>query len=282
MCPVDLNSLDKGKYMSSKNIVSIKDDEYVKEYGWTKSELDIVRNLYCKGVSDDEVKVFSHICKHTKLDPFLKQIYAIPRGNAMTVQTSIDGYRLIAERTGRYSPGKETTYVEKNGDIISATAYVKKMTPDGTWHEVAATAYFKEYCGANLWKKMPHVMIAKCAEALALRKAFPAELGSIYTKEEMDQAESIKREDLNVIDVESVSVIKPKEDLFLTLQQQDELLDVFKKTNEKYQENFYKNIKQYYKAKDFSEIPKEKFDQVLKSMNLNINSQTNEALVVNV
>lgn len=267
----------------NQNVVAINDDHYVKEYGWTKSQLDIVRNLYCKGVSDDEVKIFSHICKHTKLDPFLKQIYAIPRGNAMTVQTSIDGYRLIAERTGRYSPGRETTYVEKGPEIISATAYVKKMTPDGTWHEIAATAYFKEYCGANLWKKMPHVMIAKCAEALALRKAFPAELGSIYTSEEMEQAENKdkpQKENFQTIDVDATPLIEEKIEIkFLTSDQQMILADFFDRTTKQYQDNFYKNIKQYYGANSIKEIPEDKFDQMVKSMNLNISFQKQEEVV---
>lgn len=155
-------------------------------------QIDLIKNQICKGASDDELKLFIQVCKKTGLDPFSKQIYSIPRGNVRTIQTSIDGFRLIAERTGRYTPGREPTYsYDKNGNLISATSYIKKQTKDGTWHEVAATAYFSEYNGNNsFWKKMPHLMLAKCAESLALRKAFPAEMSGLYGEEEMHQADA--------------------------------------------------------------------------------------------
>jgi len=166
-------------------------------------QLETIKGMYCKGLTDDEITVFMHICQRTKLDPFAKQIYAVPRWdskagkNVMSVQTGIDGYRLIAERTGKYAPGKEPTFqYDKDGNLKSGTAYVKKMTQDGTWHEVAATAFFNEYCQrtkegkpSQFWFKMGHTMIAKCAEALALRKAFPGDLSGLYTEDEMKQAE---------------------------------------------------------------------------------------------
>ncbi len=174
-------------------------------------QMSLLRDTICKGATPDEFQMFAHVCKKTGLDPFMKQVFPVKRWDAklrrevMTIQTSIDGYRLIADRTGRYAPGREPTFVEKaDGTLVSATAYVKKQTCDGTWHEVAATAYYEEYCQrfadkatgemrpTKFWADMPHSQTAKCAESLALRKAFPAEMSGIYTKEEMQQSESVE------------------------------------------------------------------------------------------
>lgn len=159
---------------------------------FTEDQIELIRKTSCKNSSDDELKLFLYTCKHAGLDPMLKQIYAIKRGNSMTIQTSIDGLRLMAERTSRYSPGCETTFAyTKEDKLFSATAYVSKLTSDGKWHSVGATAYFNEYVQSfngrltSFWKKMPHVMLSKCAEANALRRAFPFELAGIYSSEEM-------------------------------------------------------------------------------------------------
>lgn len=160
-----------------------------------QNKIDLIKNTVCRGATNDDLQIFLLVCQRTGLDPFMKQIYSIPRGGQRTIQTSIDGLRLIAERTGKYSPGKESIYTyDDKKNLVSSTSYVKKMTKDGTWHDISATAIYSEYNpgGKNtFWSKMPHIMLAKCAEALALRKAFPAEMSGIYTKEEMDQAEPI-------------------------------------------------------------------------------------------
>jgi phage recombination protein Bet len=172
---------------------------------WSEDQVALVKRTIAKGCDDDELALFMHICQRTGLDPFAKQIYAIRRWDSkarrevMTPQTSIDGYRLVAERTGRYAPGREPTltYDEKTKQLATATSYIKKQTPDGTWHEVAATAHYSEYAqttkeGAptKFWQQMPRVMLSKVAEALALRRAFPMELSGIYTHEEMSQADT--------------------------------------------------------------------------------------------
>lgn len=170
----------------------------------TNEHIELIKDMYFKGSSNEEFQMFLHVCKKTGLDPAMRQIFPVKRWDSklkkevMTVQTGIDGYRLIAERTGRYAPGREPTYQYEDGKVLSATAYVKKQTADGTWHEIAATAFYDEYVQktkegtpTQFWQKMAHNQLAKCAEALALRKAFPGDLSGIYTQEEMAQADVV-------------------------------------------------------------------------------------------
>lgn len=158
---------------------------------YTQEQLTLIKNMACQGASNDEFKVFIEVCQRLQLNPFIKQVYSIKRGNQRTIQISIDGYRAVAERTGRYAPGKEPSF-EYTDDkkLESATAYIMKMTADGKWHEVAAKAHYLEYrANTDIWTKMPRAMLAKCAESLALRKAFPAEFSGTYTEDEMEQAD---------------------------------------------------------------------------------------------
>lgn len=167
-----------------------------------RSKVQLLKDTICKDSTDDELELFAYTCKRLGLDPFARQIHPVKRFDStlnrevMTIQTGIDGYRLIADRTGRYAPGAAPTFqFDKNGNLFSATSYVKKMTSDGTWHVVEATAHYREYVALKrdgkpnfMWATKPYIMLSKCSEALALRKAFPAELSGVYTKEEMDQA----------------------------------------------------------------------------------------------
>ena len=167
-----------------------------------EKKMQLMRDTICKGSSDDEFQLFAYTCKRLGLDPFARQIFPVKRWDSalrrevMSIQTGIDGYRLIADRTGRYAPGRDPEFnYDENGKLLIAKAFVKKQTPDGVWHEVAASAHFDEYVATkkdgtptHMWDSKRHIMLAKCAEALALRKAFPAELSGVYTQEEMDQA----------------------------------------------------------------------------------------------
>jgi phage recombination protein Bet len=157
---------------------------------FTEEQIEIIKNVVAPGLTQQEFEMFLYICMRHKLDPIARQIYAIKRKNQMTIQTSIDGFRLIAERTGKYAPGRPTEFThDDKGALISATAYVKKLVGT-TWHEVAAIAYLREYFGTSpLWAKMPHVMLEKCAEARALRRAFPGDLSGLYSEDEMDQSQ---------------------------------------------------------------------------------------------
>jgi phage recombination protein Bet len=171
---------------------------------FSKSQMELIRRQIAPKVTDDEFQVFLFQCARTQLDPMSRQIYPIVRLTwdpdqekrvpKMAIQTGIDGFRLIAERTRRYAPGPEPVFeYDAAGRVRKATAFVKKQTADGTWHTVSASAYYDEYVQtyngkpSGLWAK-PHIMLGKCAESLALRKAFPAEMSGIYTAEEMSQA----------------------------------------------------------------------------------------------
>jgi len=219
---------------------------------FSTDKVKLLKDTVCKGASDSELQLFLHVCIKTGLDPFMKQIYSIPRGGQRTIQTSIDGFRLIAERSGRYAPGKEPSYAyDNNGYLLSATASVRKMTADGTWHDISATAFNAEYNGKNsFWQKMPHLMLAKCAECLALRKAFPAEMSGVYSDDEMQQAS--KPEETKIIPVESEEQKQKMQESFkkyaMFFENEDEalIIEYLNKFTSKWQKPFEETL-EYYK-----------------------------------
>jgi phage recombination protein Bet len=163
--------------------------------GW-ESKLDLIKREIAKGASDDELEIFLHQCRKTGLDPLAKQIYFQKRGGKMTIITGIDGYRLVADRTGHYA-GNDDPIFDDDAKPTKATVTVYKIV-GGVRCAFTASARWSQYFPGDalgfMWKKMPHLMLGKCAEALALRKAFPAELSGVYTAEEMEQADSGKSE----------------------------------------------------------------------------------------
>lgn len=162
---------------------------------YTADQVDLIKRTICKGATNDELALFMATAKRLGLDPFARQIFAVKRKNRstgideMAIQVSIDGFRLAAERTGGYAPGRLTDFeYNAKDELIRAIAYVKKFS-HGAWHEVAEEATWGEFSQKSpLWDRMPRVMLAKCAEARALRRAFPNELAGVYAPEEMDQA----------------------------------------------------------------------------------------------
>jgi phage recombination protein Bet len=163
---------------------------------WTPEQTQLIATTIAPGCSSDELRLFAYACQRTGLDPFSKQIYAIKRGGKMTIQAGIDGLRAIAERTGELD-GSHTEWCGDDGqwsDVwISAKPPAAAKTTiwrKGSSHPFIGVARFADYnAGQGLWSKMPAAMIAKCSEALALRKAFPANLSGVYSTDEMEQAE---------------------------------------------------------------------------------------------
>lgn len=155
--------------------------------------------------ADEDLYYFMYVAKRTGLDPMIKQIYPVYRWDykigkeKMTIQVGIDGMRLVAERTGQYAGSDDAQFdAEDQTHPNKATVTVFKINKQtGERMPVTASARWTEYAQTDkegklmgLWAKMPYLMLGKCAEALALRKAFPNELSGIYTTEEMAQSET--------------------------------------------------------------------------------------------
>ena len=160
--------------------------------GFTPEQIDIIKNSVAKGVSDQELAYFLEVCRSTGLNPLHRQIYAIVRSGKMTIQTGIDGYRLLASRSRRHAGTDDAVYdTEDQPHPSKATVTVYRLT-GGQRCAYTATARWSEYNQENsqMWHKMPYLLLGKCAEALALRKAFPAETSGIYTDDEMMQADN--------------------------------------------------------------------------------------------
>lgn len=172
---------------------------------WFRGQIDTLKELIAKDCSDPELDLFAKICKMRGLNPFSRQIYAVKMQGKMSIQVGIDGLRLIALRSGEYEGqtpvqwcGKDNAWVDawfsEEPPAAARVGVYRKGFREALWGVATFESYKSTYKKGNetkltpMWVRMPDVMLAKCAEALALRKAFPQETEGLYTPEEMDQA----------------------------------------------------------------------------------------------
>lgn len=171
---------------------------------------DLIRRTIAPTVSADEFDLFMARCIQTGLDPIGRQIYAIARydrqagGNKMSIQVSIDGMRLLAERSGKYAGQLGPFWCGEDGEWkeiwlsnkaprAAKVGVLRSDFKEPLWAVAKYESYVQNGKDGNpttMWAKMADLMLGKCAESLALRRAFPAETSGLYTREEMQQADN--------------------------------------------------------------------------------------------
>ena len=189
---------------------------------FTDEQRKMIRDAFANGASEQEFSVLMEVAKARRLNPLMRQIHFVSRWdsqrsrNVWATQVSIDGLRAIAERTGIYAGQDEAEFIESPDGAIKCCK-VRVYRKDWGDRAAVGVAYWSEYVQtyrdkssgkdvtAPMWRKMPHVMIAKCAEAIALRKAFPEDMSGLYTPDEMGQADNER-----VVDTTAETVVEAR------------------------------------------------------------------------
>ena len=204
-----------------KGIALAKKEEIDFKVKFAKAELELIRNHIAKDATAQEFALFIYDAQKRGLNPLKKQIYFVKYGGKPSHQTSIDGYRAIAESTGHYDGMSEVKYgdvMHFKGSDVQVPEYAEvTVYRKGTGHGFPARVYFEEFAQvfsgklSNQWAQRPRHMLAKCAESLALRKAFPEQLSGIYTTDEFSDDEAVVNVRENTIDADAQKPVEAPE-----------------------------------------------------------------------
>lgn len=196
--------------MAENQLTALKND-YVRvrgEYQLDDEAFRLLTTQIAVGAKPMELSYFMQVCKRRALDPFSGQIYFVPRKvkndqdqwvDKFSIQVSIDGFRTIAEKSGQLGGMDDISFDTEEGEHPNKATVTVYRFVNGQRVPFTATARWNEYVQKKkdgtptaMWKKMGWTMLGKCAEALALRKAFPQDLGGLYAVEEMEQTINIE------------------------------------------------------------------------------------------
>jgi phage recombination protein Bet len=177
------------------------------ELYFTAEQEQMILKTFLGGATKDEAVVLLETVRRRRLDPFSRQVYFVKRYDSQkreevwAIQTSIDGLRSIADRTGKYEgqtapewcgeDGKwRDVWLDSKPPAAARVGAYKTGFREPAYGIARYSAYVqtkRDGSVTSFWAKMPDLMLAKCAEALAIRKAFPEDTGGLYVAEEMGQ-----------------------------------------------------------------------------------------------
>lgn len=191
--------------------VALRPEQALAENLANESKLELLRNTVATGLNNNEFALFIEVARTKGLDPFSGQIHALKRGSGqnekLSIQTGIDGLRLVAIRTGEYEGrtrfewcGDDGVWVDVWLGATPPAAARVGVRRKGFVEPIESVALFREYAQYtgwdekrrlnNMWATKGALMLAKCAESAALRAAFPAEMSGLYSDDEMAQADN--------------------------------------------------------------------------------------------
>ena len=168
--------------MTNNAVLAVKSDQNF----WTDVQLAALKQIGLGEAPKAELGAFLHLSQKTGLDPFARQIYMINRGGRYTIQASIDGLRIVAQRSNEYAgqvgpfwcgvDGEWTdVWLDKEPPVAAKIGVMRK----GFMEPLYAVAKYESYA-----------VIGRDGKPLALRKAFPHDLSGIYVTEEMEQVDN--------------------------------------------------------------------------------------------